>query len=277
MNPVAKALWFIESHFASEITLELIAQAGGVSRFTMARAFGEATGQSVMRYVRGRRLSEAAKALVAGAPDILAVALDAGYGSHEAFTRAFREQFGVTPEALRSRATLDPIQLTEPLDMNKDLLAPLTPPRFENSEALLLAGLSERYQAETVAGIPALWQRFGPNIGQLPGQVGQQTYGVCFNSDGAGSFDYLCGVEVADFAALPSSWTRLRIAPQRYAVFTHRGHISGIRGTCNAIWNQWLPQSGLEAADAPDFERYDERFDPHTGMGEVEVWIPVKA
>ena len=43
MNPVAKALWFIESHFAGEITLDLIAQAGGVSRFAMARVFGEAT------------------------------------------------------------------------------------------------------------------------------------------------------------------------------------------------------------------------------------------
>ena len=43
MNPVAKALWLIESHFVGEITLDLIAQAGGVSRFTLARVFGEAT------------------------------------------------------------------------------------------------------------------------------------------------------------------------------------------------------------------------------------------
>ena len=52
--------------------------------------------------------------------------------------------------------------------MNEELLPPqvlLAPPRFENSEALLLARLSERCQAETAAGIPALWQRFGPHIG----------------------------------------------------------------------------------------------------------------
>jgi AraC family transcriptional regulator len=54
-----------------------------------------------MHYARGRRLSEAARALAAGAPNILEVALAAGYGSHEAFTRAFRRQFGVPPEALR--------------------------------------------------------------------------------------------------------------------------------------------------------------------------------
>ena len=44
MDPVAQSLWFIESHFAGEIALGLIAQAGGVSCFTMARAFAKATG-----------------------------------------------------------------------------------------------------------------------------------------------------------------------------------------------------------------------------------------
>lgn len=37
-----------------------------------------------------------------------------------------------------------------------------------------------------------------------------------------------------------------------------------------------MPESGLEAANAPDFERYDERFDAESGSGEVELWIPVK-
>ena len=59
MNPVAKALWFIESHFATEMTLGEIAEVAGVSRFHIVRAFGTATGHSVMRYVRARRLTEA--------------------------------------------------------------------------------------------------------------------------------------------------------------------------------------------------------------------------
>ena len=104
MNPVAKALWFIESHFAQEVTLVEVSDVAGVSRFHMARAFGMTTGCSVMRYVRGRRLSEAARTLAKGAPDIIGVALDAGYGSHEAFTRAFRDQFGLTPEMVRASA-----------------------------------------------------------------------------------------------------------------------------------------------------------------------------
>jgi AraC family transcriptional regulator len=54
MNPVAKALWYIESHFAQEMTLDDIAGVCGVSRYHMTRAFGLATGCSIMRYVRGR-------------------------------------------------------------------------------------------------------------------------------------------------------------------------------------------------------------------------------
>jgi AraC family transcriptional regulator len=77
MNPANKALWYIESHLARPLTLDEIAGASGVSRFHLVRAFGAASGLSVMRYVRARRLSKAARALAAGAPDILSLALDA--------------------------------------------------------------------------------------------------------------------------------------------------------------------------------------------------------
>jgi AraC family transcriptional regulator len=66
-NPVAKALWYIENNFASELLLEEIANVAGVSRYHVSRAFGEAIGRPVTGYVRGRRLTEAAKVLAAGA------------------------------------------------------------------------------------------------------------------------------------------------------------------------------------------------------------------
>src|SRR5579863_7108524 len=99
----------------------------GVSRYHVSRVFGLATGHSVMRYVRGRRLTEAARCLANGAPDILGVALDAGYGSHEAFTRAFRDQFGLTPEMLRAQGNLNNIELLEPIKMDETLLTSLEP------------------------------------------------------------------------------------------------------------------------------------------------------
>ena len=276
MNPAQKALWYIESHLADELTLDEISDVAGVSRFHMVRSFAAATGLSVMRYVRARRLSEAARELAAGAPDILTLALDADYGSHEAFTRAFRDQFGLTPETVRSLACIDDIKLQEPIQMDSTATDNLHAPRFEISKPLLVAGLGERYTSENGAGIPNQWQRFHQSVEDIPGRIGKVAYGVCCNGDDAGNFDYISGVEVSDFSDLPREFSRVRIPEQRYAVFTHRDHISTIRRTVNTIWNHWLPASGLKAADAPNFERYDEKFDPLSGNGGLEIWIPVR-
>lgn len=276
MNPAQKALWFIESHLAGALTLDEVAAIAGISRFHLVRAFAAATGLSVMRYVRARRLSEAARALAGGAPDILAVALDADYGSHEAFTRAFREHFGVTPEMVRGSAHLDNLKLQEPIIMHSTVIDNLQPPRFQTGKPLLIAGLGERYTWESGAAIPGQWQRFQQFVANFSGRIGPVAYGVCCNGDDAGNYDYIAGVEVADFSDLPREFSRVRIPEQRYAVFSHGDHISTIRRTINTIWNHWLPASGLKAADAPNFERYDENFDSLTGNGGLEIWIPVK-
>ena len=277
MNPAQKALWYIESHLAGALTLDEIAAIGGISRFHMVRAFVAATGLPVMRYVRIRRLSEAARALAGGAPDILNVALDADYGSHEAFTRAFRDHFGVTPEAVRSSTRLDNLRLQEPIVMDSTVIDNLQAPRFETGKAMLVAGIGERCTHENGgAGIPNQWQRFHQKVGDIPDRVGQVAYGVCCNGDDSGNVDYIAGVEVSDFSDLPREFSRVRIPEQRYAVFSHRDHIATIRRTINTIWNHWLPVSGVKAADAPSFERYDENFDPLTGNGGLEIWIPVR-
>jgi AraC family transcriptional regulator len=275
MNPIDGALWYIESHFASELTLQQIAGQVRMSPYYLTRAFGSVTGRSVMRYVRGRRLTEAARRLAQGAPDILSVAIEAGYGSHEAFTRAFRDEFGLTPEAVRAQCHLDNLQLVEPITMDQNTAVMLEPPRFETYRPILIAGLGERYTCESSAGIASQWQRFQPHLGHVPTQVGNVAYGLMCNQDDEGNFDYICGVEVRDFSATPGQFARVRVPAHRYAVFKHRDHISSIRNTMNAIWTRWVPQSGYEVADAPFFERYGEEFDGSTGHGGLEVWIPI--
>jgi AraC family transcriptional regulator len=276
MNPANKALWYVESHLSSELSLDEIAAHSDASRFHLARAFVTWTGTPLMAYVRGRRLTEAARALAKGAPDILAVALDAGYGSHEAFTRAFRDQFGRTPEAVRERGHVETLRLVEPIRMDQTVTENIAPPRFVNSKALLLVGMSARYSCESSAGVPSQWQRFLPHFGNVPGQLDRKAYGVKYNFDDLDNFDYLCGVEVADFTRVPQGWTNLRVPEQRYAVFTHSGHVSTIRRTWKAVWNAWLPTSGHDVSDAPHFELYDETFNSQTGMGGLELWVPIR-
>jgi AraC family transcriptional regulator len=276
-NPAQKALWFIESHLGETLTLDEISNVAGVSRFHLVRAFAAATGCSVMRYVRARRLTEAARALAAGAPDILSVALEADYGSHEAFTRAFRDYFGITPEKVRVATCLEHLQLQEPIHMTSTATDHLDPPRFETCKPLLVAGVGDRFNHVNGAGIPGLWQRFHQTVDDIPGRIGAVAYGVCCNGDDAGNFDYIAGVEVSDFSDLPSAFMRVRIPAQKYAVFAHREHVSTIRRTVNTIWNRWLPASGFRVADAPNFERYGESFDPSTGNGGFEIWVPIRA
>ena len=152
----------------------------------------------------------------------------------------------------------------------------LQPPRFETAKAFLVAGVGERYNhGASGAGIPNQWQHFHQKAGEIPDQVGKVAYGVCCNGDDSGNFDYIAGVEVSDFSDLPREFSRVRIPEQRYAVFTHKEHISTIRRTFAAIWNHWLPASKMCVADAPNFERYEETFDPATGNGGLEIWVPV--
>ena len=160
--------------------------------------------------------------------------------------------------------------------MDDSMLTTLDAPRIVDHPALRIAGLNERYGQTASASIPSQWQRFTPHLDHVPGQVGHTAYGVVHNSDDAGHADYLTGVEVKDFSQVPDEFSRLTIPAQRYAVFTHRDHISSIRRTWFSIWNKGLPDAGLEATGGPEFERYDERFDGRTGNGDVEIWIPVR-
>ena len=277
-SPVEKALWFIESHFAREITLDEVAAVCGLSRFQMSRLFSHAIGCSVMAYARGRRLTEAARALANGAPDILAVALDAGYNSHEAFTRAFRDQFALTPAELRARGDLAGVALVAPLREDPTVRVDLAPPRFETPGPLLIAGLGRRFACSDFAGIPALWQEFQPYIGAIAGQKSAVAYGLVarMSADGNSTF-YLAGVEVSDLSDLDEGLTGIRLPAQRWAVFSHRGHVTTIASTIDAIFSQALAAAGLTHGDMPDLlERYDESFDPRTGEGGFEIWVPVK-
>jgi AraC family transcriptional regulator len=165
--------------------------------------------------------------------------------------------------------------------MQKTETGELEAPRFEEGKALVLAGFREHYVGETMKNIPAQWQRFAPHIGQVPGQVGPTAYGVCWSaSDDSGGIEYLSGVEVSGSAALLNNFTIVAIPALRYVVFPHRGHVSRFWETLDVITRKWFPESGFKPVrgkdEAPDFfERYSEEFNPQTGMGGMEVWVPI--
>jgi AraC family transcriptional regulator len=145
MRPIDRTVWYVESHLNRTVSLDDTAKIAGLSKFALARAFLATTGHTVLAYARARRLSEAAKSLEEGAPSILDVALSVGYASHEAFSRAFRGQFGVTPVEARHRR--HSLLLTEAIDMSNDPTRPALSPRFEDRKAFKVVG-SPRLDAE---------------------------------------------------------------------------------------------------------------------------------
>jgi AraC family transcriptional regulator len=158
---------------------------------------------------------------------------------------------------------------------------PLAGPRMEERKALLVAGLMKTYAPDTVNEIPKLWQELTPHFGKIPGQVGQKVYGVVYNIKNSAEFAYLAGVEVSSAADVPDELSVVRIPDIAYAVFPHDGHVSSLKDTIATIWNDWLPASGLRVGrmdeEMPDIlEQYDESFNPKTGMGGMEIWVPIK-
>jgi AraC family transcriptional regulator len=171
--------------------------------------------------------------------------------------------------------------MTQP-KMRTTPTAKLAAPRVESGKALLIAGLREHYTSQTMNNIPAQWQRFAPHIGKIPGQIGQKAYGLCFElSEPDGGIDYLTGVEVANSSGLPSGFVTVSIPAQKYAVFSHREHVSKLWNTLDAIGKEWRPEWGQairnRGSETPAFfERYTEEFNPQTGMGGIEVWVPIR-
>jgi AraC family transcriptional regulator len=275
MSVTRKALFVIERNHNRDLTLEEIATACGVSKYHLAHAFGQTMNLSVMQYMRGRRLSEAARTLAQGAPDILDLALQSGYSSHEAFTRAFRQQFGTAPESVRSAGSLHGLAVVEPMTAPSRGAVEVNDPQRVAAPEIRAVGLQAHYSYDATAGIPGQWQRFMTLAAAIPQRRPGIPLGIASSVDADGNFDYICAVEVAAFATMPADCVRVPIPAHRYAIFEHRDHISTIQQTYAAIWDEWLPAHELMSSDAPSIERHQQTFDPRTGDGGVDIWIPI--
>lgn len=148
--------------------------------------------------------------------------------------------------------------------------------RFEEGREKLIAGFNQSYTMETRVNIPQQWQRFVPQATRIPDRRAAAFYGICWNTKPDCSFDYLTGVEVANANKLPDEFSSLKLEDRRYAVFAHTGHVSAIPKTIDTIWCKWAPDSGVAIAHAPCFELYTADFNPDTGVGGMEIWIPLE-
>jgi AraC family transcriptional regulator len=153
-------------------------------------------------------------------------------------------------------------------------------PRIVRRPAFRVVGMAGQFTPATTSRVPVLWESFvAAPIASVPHRRGHHTLGVCAAADATAaepaSFTYVAAVEVERIDDVPSGLIALTIPECTYAVFTHSGHISRLPDTVKQVFGEWLPSSPYAHVPTPDFELYDERWDPTTGEGDIDIYVPI--
>ncbi|MDO4516334.1 MAG: helix-turn-helix domain-containing protein [Bacillota bacterium] len=108
---LSEGIAFIEANLRENLDLDQVAAALHYSKYHLHRMFTQTAGLTIHEYVRRRRLTEAARALVFSRQSILDIALSAGYNSQQTFSGAFKELYKSTPARFRQAGSFYPLQL----------------------------------------------------------------------------------------------------------------------------------------------------------------------
>lgn len=284
LRAVEEAVEFIEKNLDAAPRIDEIARASGLSRAHFQRVFRAIVGESVGVYARRRRLSRSVDALLSTRRRILDVALEAGFDSQEAYTRAFREQFGIPPGRFRARGQRAPglalprltrarIEASRRLSDDR--------PRIVEREAAGFAGITTRFvsvlsdDTDSERSIPALWTRFLASWARR-GITNVDAYGLCTPVDEdersrCDEFEYTAAVRECDLPCAFDDLERRAIPAATYAVFDHDAPATELPATIFHILTQWLPNSDFTYAPGIELERH-----PFRREAAIEYWLPIE-
>lgn len=287
LTPLERAIEYIEEHLDEEIGLNDVSRETGYSYYHMTRLFSSVLGESVGHYINRRRLYNASQKLIHSHQRVLDIALDSGFKSSEAFSRAFKAVFGSSPAEYR-KAGLDLVVKAKrelsPEDVSHIANNISHSPEILTLEATKIAGIRGD-TSRSNNRLPQLWDQF-LSLHRLHKNIYGSTtigYGICetqqtvYTADGDVSFSTIVGSPVPGFDNLPHPLVPKTINPGPCAVFTHRGTFANLFLTYQYIYGTWLPSSKKELDDREDFELYQREVisfdDPDN---EVKIYIPIK-
>lgn len=283
LDHIQRGIDFIEAHLFERPSLAAIAGHAGASPWHFHRVFTAITGETPAGYLWKRQVACACERLVATEQPLVDLALDCGFESQSTFTRAFTRHVGMSPARYRRAGSVSPAHRYGALDA-AELGArrhwrKTMEPRLAPRPAFHVVGMAGQFTPATTSRIPELWERFvrGP-IDAVTYRRGTHTFGLCVDADPTApepTFTYVAAVEVERIDAVPTGLVALTVPANRYAIFTHTGHISRLADTVKQIWGHWLPGAPYKHVATPDFELYDERWDPTTGEGDIDIWVPI--
>jgi len=271
-----RVLDYIEAHLFEPLSVARIASECGLSAFHFSRQFHRRQGESVMSYVRGRRLETAAARLASEPETTLAtVAQDCGFESQAGFTRAFKRAFGSAPGKFRRAG--EPCIRKRRKNMSATLVLHES---LEHVDSCRVAGLSGRFDPSNYTSIARLWKAFATHRG-FEGRLGNgETCGVFRERNfSSGSFEHLAGARLGLDAPTPAGLEIWTIPARTYLVFKQllddsELHLQTMAAQAE-IWGVRLPRSGRRILQAPDFQIYPANFRLGNG-GWIEYYVPIE-
>lgn len=219
---IQKTLDYIEVHIGEDINIEELAEIAALSQFYYQRLFSRLVKKPVREYIKLRRMARASEVLQNRKYRILDIALDYGFGSHETFTRAFKEAYGMTPGKYREKPVflnqflkpdllLGYILIDEGVPLISDGLV-LEINRKTLDKPLDFMGLAGYVPVagqlpigeSTGTDMPGeIWKRFHLEKDRIPRRPNGCELGVAYMGDAPeGSFTYFAGAEVEAGAAV---------------------------------------------------------------------------
>lgn len=278
---IDKVVMYLADHLDEQLDIFRLAEEAHLSPYHFHRVYVAMVGETVAETMKRQRLHRASIKLITSATPLAALATEAGYGSVQAFTRAFREAFGLPPAAYRKRGermTLDAAirrSLRQPPRKLEPHMYPVTiEQRPEYRVATLphqgdynLIGKTFDRLAVWAAGRDAL----GPST---------QSFGIYYDDPDSMPADKLrsdaCFTVGPDFVS-DADHPIMTISGGRHAVLLHTGPYSELHLAYAWLYREWLPQSGEAPGDAPPYEHYlnDPRSVPPTQL-QTAICIPLK-
>jgi AraC family transcriptional regulator len=275
---------YIDRQLDQQLELDTLASVANFSSFHFHRLFTAWMGETLGDYVRRRRLEVAALRLVAQPRlPVLQVALSVGFGSTEAFARAFKARFGSTPSAWRESQVSNRDQVKSKRDQAR------TPPSGNDGDMKIT--IVDR-QPTTVAylrhvgpyGRPLadFWMTKVAPWMETNGLMGRPRYGISHDDPGITAPEklrYDAAVEVPNGFVGAGDHQMTVLPGGKYACGSFKGTNEQVGEAWAWLLRDWLPASGMQLDSRPFFEYYpiDASFDQATGEFESELCIPVTA
>ncbi|MFF7309523.1 helix-turn-helix domain-containing protein [Streptomyces sp. NPDC008137] len=278
-----QAMDHIERHLDDSVDAVELARIAATSEYHLRRMFSALAGMPLSEYIRRRRLTVAGAEVLAGSETLLEIAVRYGYGSGEAFARAFRTMHGVGPgEARRTGAALvSQPRLTFRLTVEGSSSMHY---RVVNRPAFTVTGFKTRIPLihsgpnesiiNFVRGLdkPAL-----EHLRQLSDQDPQGIIAVCDDLDPSRAegteLDYYHGVITSSPA--PEGTTQLPVPPGTWAVFTTSGPApEAIQHLWRDVFTEWFPSNPYRSRPGPELLRTE--LSPDGTRADAELWLPVE-